>query len=93
MLSIAGLLKFVPTIRCFVDNKYLCEKLCSTKHVNEQRLRMNIVILKEMLEKDEIQEVKWISTKPQLADSLRKGGKALYSLAEVFELGKISLSQ
>ena len=44
------------------------------KCYNEQRLRMEMAILREMLERKEIAEISWVPTNTQIADSLPKKG-------------------
>ena len=54
----------------------------STNSVAERRLRIDIAILKEMLEKTEIESIIWVPTNLQLADVLTKSP---YNLSEVLE--------
>ena len=61
-------------VRCFVDNKSLVDCLQSTKLVEDRSLRINIAVLRDMMERKEIQTVKWIETSKQLADCLTKKG-------------------
>ena len=56
------------------DNKSLVDALYSTKMMTDRWLRLNILGIKSMLEKKEIDSVKWIDTKSQLADGLTKKG-------------------
>ena len=67
-------------IRCFVDNRNLVEALNSYKMVDDRRLRIDISALKEMLEREELHEVKWIDTSKQLADCLTKKGASTVRL-------------
>ena len=82
-------LKYVPKIRCFSDNKSKIN-IMSTKSVAERRLRIDIAILKEMLEKTEIESIIWVPTNLRLAYVLTKRGKSPYNLSEVLESGTIS---
>ena len=61
-------------IRCFVDNKSLVDALQSCKHVEDRRLRIDVAVLRDMLERGEIEEVSWVDTSLQLADCLTKRG-------------------
>ena len=61
-------------IRCFVDNKSLVDALQSCKHVEDRRLRTDVAVLRDMLERGEIEEVSWVDTSLQLADCLTKRG-------------------
>ena len=61
-------------IVCKVDNKSLVDAIYSSKNVEDRRLRVDIAVIKDMVERHELQEVIWVSTKLQLADSLTKRG-------------------
>ena len=61
-------------IRCFVDNKSLVDALKSCKQVEDRRLRIDIAVLRNMLERGEVEEVSWVDTSLQLADCLTKKG-------------------
>ena len=57
-----------------VDNKSLVDAIYSSKNVEDRRLRVDIAVIKDMVERDELQKVVWVSTKLQLADPLTKRG-------------------
>ena len=59
---------------CFTDSKSLYEASYSMTNLLDKRLRIDIAIIREMLEKKEIEKVNWIPTKEQLADCLTKRG-------------------
>ena len=61
-------------IKCFTDNKSLTDSLTSLKQVNDRRLRLEITVLRNMLEKEEITTVTWVNSSEQLADCLTKKG-------------------
>ena len=61
-------------IRCFVDNKSLVDALYSCRNIEDRRLRIDMAVLRDMLEKKDITEVAWIHTSQQLADCLTKKG-------------------
>ena len=61
-------------IKCHVDNKSLVDALHSTKSVDDRRLRIDISVSKDMLEKREIDGVSWIESTSQLANCLTKKG-------------------
>ena len=67
-------------IKCFVDNQSLVEALSSYKMVDDRRLRIDISVLKNMLENEELKEVSWIDTSKQLADCLTKRGASCEKL-------------
>ena len=77
-------------ISCLTDCKSLYEAVKSQKFVTEKRLRIEISGLKESLEKDVIHELKWISTKEQLADCLTKKGASSAKLMNVLESGSMA---
>ena len=62
-----------PTVKCFVDNKSLVETLHSTRNVDDKHLRINIAVLREMIEKRDI-TVSWVQSAKQLANALTKRG-------------------
>ena len=78
--------KSIP-ITCVVDNKSLCEAVRSTKHVTERRLRLEISHIKELVNTNQIQQLKWSDTKHQLADCLTKGGASPIELLKAMENG------
>lgn len=61
-------------IRCFTDNKSLVDALHSCRSVEDRRLRIDIAVLCDMLERGEVTEVAWVDTSGQLADCLTKKG-------------------
>ncbi len=54
------------------DSKSLIESLNSTKQVDEAPMRLNVARLKDMRDKGDILEFKWVPTEDMLADSLTK---------------------
>ena len=82
---IASILKEVTKIKemkihCYVDSKSLVDALSSSKQVDNRRLRIDIAVLDDMLEKKELSTVSWIDTKNQLADCLTKRGASTEKL-------------
>ena len=61
-------------INCYVDNKSLMDTLNSKKNVDDKRLRIDLAILDEMLQRKDINSVSWVETSLQLADCLTKRG-------------------
>jgi len=61
-------------IICFSDNKSLTDSLTSLKQVKDKSLRIETVVLGNMLDREEITQVSWISSSEQLADCLTKKG-------------------
>ena len=56
------------------DNASLCQSIQTSTQILDKRLRIEMAILKEMIEKKEIKAIRWISTKDQLADCFTKKG-------------------
>ena len=56
------------------DSNSLQRNLHTTNKLTEKRLNMDLMIIREMLEKKEIHEVEWVPTDAQLADCLTKKG-------------------
>ena len=61
-------------IICYTDNKSLIDVLDSKKNVEDKRLRIDLALLKELLQKNEIASIKWVNTHGQLANCLTKRG-------------------
>lgn len=61
-------------VKCYVDNKSLVDALQSYRGVEDRRLRIDIAVLRDMLERREIGEVDWVDASKQLADCLTKRG-------------------
>ena len=57
-----------------MDNKSLMDTLNSKKNVDDKRLRIDLAILDEMLQRKDINSVSWVETSLQLADCLTKRG-------------------
>ena len=69
-------------IHCFVDNKSLVDSLYSSHQVEEKRLRIDLAVLDNMMEKKEITDVQWVETNLQLANCLTKRGASSLHLME-----------
>ena len=62
-------------IMCYIDNKSLYDNIHSSTNVKEEkRLVLDIALIKEMLQKEEINSITLVNTKEQLADCLTKQG-------------------
>ena len=73
------------------DSKSIHDNLHSTKQVNEKRLRVTMAELQEMLQKREIQNIRWMPSKLLLADALTKKGVACDNLLDSFIFGKLEI--
>lgn len=84
------LMKSLPKITCFTDNKSLYDTLNTTNVTKDLRLRVDIARLRQMVEEEEL-KIKWIAGKQQLADCLTKRGATPNKLLDVLESCKLSL--
>ena len=73
-------------IECVIDNKSLHENIHSTKPALEQRLRVDIAALREMMVSENITVI-WKDKDYQLADCLTKKGASSRLLVECLESG------
>ena len=73
----------IITVSCITDNKSLVESLYSTKKVEDKRLRIDMAVLVQMMERKEIDSVQWVDTKGQLADCMTKRGVSSEKLRAV----------
>ena len=78
-------------IECIIDNKSLYENIHSTKPALEQRLRVDIAAIREMVNLKQI-TVTWKEKHHQLADSLTKRGASTHLLIDCLTTGTISHS-
>ena len=69
-------------VKCFVDNKSLVESLYSSKHVEDRRLRLDMAVIRDMLDRGELHRVSWVDTASQLADCLTKRGASTQRLRD-----------
>ena len=73
LLNLKDAKENIPII-CKTDNSSLFDAVHSTTQILDKRLRIEISILREMLNKSELKSIRWISTDSQIADSLTKKG-------------------
>ena len=72
------------------DSRSLIESIKSTKQVTEKLVRPLIKWAKEMIDSNNIQEVRWCGTRVCLADALTKpGSNTTEDLFEVCESGRM----
>ena len=75
-IFIGKLIEFLTGIKvpiyCHIDSRQLYESIYSSKAVLEKRLRVEISSIQEMLKNNEIEGIKWISTKEMTADCVTK---------------------
>ena len=77
------------TIECRTDNKSLFQAAYTLKTLKDSRLNVEMAIVRQMLEREEI-ELFWIKAKEQLADILTKKGASSLTLLKVLQEGMIS---
>lgn len=75
-------------LTAIVDNKSLEVNLRSTSSVEDKRLRRDLSMIKQMIDRKEIQTVRWVDGKLQLADTLTKKGVNAHKLLSVLHTGK-----
>ena len=63
-----------PRIECRTDNRSLYDAAYSMTALLDKRLRIDISIIREALQKKEIEKVTWIPKSDQIADCLTKHG-------------------
>jgi hypothetical protein len=78
-------------IVAYTDNESLYRNAYATTMVSEHRLRIDLAIIKQMLENKELECIKWLSSAEQLADCLTKKGADPIKLLHSLESGKILL--
>ena len=61
-------------INCYVDSKNVQSAVYSSHQVDNMRLRIDMKTIKNMIEREEVHEVIWVSTENQIADVLTKRG-------------------
>ena len=64
------------------DNKSLWQNIHSSKQSSDERLQIDISIMREMLETNEVAKVEWVPTEQQLADCLTKKGASSRKLLQ-----------
>lgn len=69
-------------VRCYVDNKSVVDSLHSLKRVENKRLRIDMSVLSNMLQRGEIESIEWIESNNQFADCLTKKGASCQHLLE-----------
>ena len=75
-------------IKCFTDNKSLCQNIHSTKLISEKRLRMDLASIKESVSTGDI-SVSWVQTSNQISDCLTKAGADFHRLIEFLKTGSL----
>ena len=76
---------FVCSINTFVycDNKNLVNAVYSSTKVEDQRLQIDICVLRDMVLNHELSKICWVPTKYQIANCLTKTGASIYDVLSV----------
>ena len=72
-------------IHCFTDSKSLLDSVHSTKTLKEKRMKVDVCIIREMLEKHEINSINWCASEKQLADCLTKATSSPNKLISILK--------
>ena len=67
-------------VYCYTDNKSLLDTLNSNKNVDDRRLRIDLAVLHDMLQRKEVNHIAWVDTSHQLANCLTKRGASVQQL-------------
>ena len=70
-------------IECYTDHKSLFEAIHSTKAIEGRRVMIDICVLRDKMRCKEINSVRRVESRNQLADSLTKFGASMDMLCEV----------
>ena len=74
---------FKPEMFILSDNKSLVDTVCAIKNIEDKRLRIDVNILREMIDRKEITRFQWVESSTQIADCLTKQGSPTYRLQEI----------
>ena len=66
--------RLAAPIHVFSDNDSLVKSVHSSTSVEDKRLQIEVAVLRDMIKQRDVQEIRWIPTKLNLADSLTKAG-------------------
>ena len=77
-------------VRALTDNKSARDSVYSESEVSERVLRGDIAMIKEMINTNRVEEIKWVTGQNMLADLLTKRGVNKLPLIEVLENGQLS---
>lgn len=75
-------------IKCYTDNKSLCQNVHSTKLISEKRLRMDLASIKESVSAGDI-SVTWVPNTHQISDCLTKAGADFHGLIDILKSGEM----
>ena len=81
------------TVKSIIDNKSARDAIYANTDVEGRRLRGDISDIQEMVERGEVQEVRWVRGEDMLADALTKKGVNSLQLMRVMQEGKMTRRQ
>ena len=81
--------RVMPQIECHTDSNQLYDAVYSLKLIEDRRLRIDMGLLQEMIQRKEISRINWVEKGKQLADSLTKFGASSAKLLEVIDRGEL----
>ena len=87
LVEMLGMKEDSIAIEAVIDNKSCLEALQSTSLVNDKRLRREIRSIQELLQRRQIQSVRWVPGEKQLSDVLTKAGCNNLKLLYVIQNG------
>ncbi|XP_066911985.1 uncharacterized protein [Clytia hemisphaerica] len=76
-------------IECYIDSQSLYNAANSTTSLSDKRLRVDVAIIREMLQNNEISKLVWVPSKSQLADCLTKKGANTSSIVNVLTTNQL----
>lgn len=82
--ELLGEQKRVQIIGC-TDSRSLTDASYSSKTLEDSRLKIDIAVLRDYLRQKELQQIVWVSSADQLADSLTKGGAPTLKLIKALK--------
>ena len=80
----------IPVIM-FTDSKPLFDSIYSTKQVDRKTVRHVIHMMKDSVNRGEIEKFQWVDTKAMLADVFTKDSAPSDTIKDVLEHGRIDL--
>ena len=73
------------SIHCYTDSKSLIGSVHSTKTLKAKRLKVDVCVIRKLLEKKEIESINWCPSNRQLADCLTKSSASSTKLMSVLK--------
>ena len=74
------------------DNKSLYDSAHTTKTLTDPRLKVDMAIVRQMVEREEVQ-IRWVQKEEQLADCLTKQGASAHKIQQALSYGSIDLCE